>query len=278
MKPLLLLTDQHNSTLQYMHAHWPHAVSLDLSTLEQRLRLYGTMKTLQECISIINTLANESYMTFMGSGDFHHLAYPLLKRLTEPFILVILDNHTDCSFVPPQFSCGNWVNMAAKISICEKIVHIGATQGYGPVEKRLGVTQLIAQKKMLSIPGNELMQQGIIIVEEALAHCEPALPFYLSIDKDVLNVDVIKTDWDQGVISLEVMFSVIKLLKSRRCIGVDVCGEKTKPMTFKNRLKQFISSFDHPTLLGIDDAEFQKNILKHYEINQSIYQLIERGC
>ncbi|KTC79810.1 arginase family protein [Legionella cherrii] len=278
MKPLLLLTDQHHSTLHYMHDHWQQALTLDFRTLEQELRLYGSMKILQECKKIINELANEPYITFMGSGDFHHLTYPLLTRLTEPFILVILDNHTDCSFIPPQFSCGNWVNMAAKISLCEKIIHIGATQGYGPVEKRLGVTQLIAQKKMLSVPGGELMQQGIAVVENALALCNNDLPFYLSIDKDVLNVDVIKTDWDQGVISLEEMYSVIQLLKSRRCVGVDICGEKTEQTIFKNRLKQFISRFDHPKLSRINESEFQKNILKHYEINQSIYNLIEGDC
>ena len=135
MQPLLLLTDQHNSTLNYMKNHWGPVSTLDFSSLEELLRLYGSRRVLKECQKILATLSDEPYFTFMGSGDFHHLTYPLLTRITKPFLLIILDNHTDCSFFPPQFSCGNWVNMAAKLSWCSKIIHIGATQGYGRFEK-----------------------------------------------------------------------------------------------------------------------------------------------
>src|SRR4051812_2558794 len=34
-------------------------------------------------------------LSFIGSGDFHHVSLALLRRLREPFNLLILDNHPD---------------------------------------------------------------------------------------------------------------------------------------------------------------------------------------
>ncbi|CEG58742.1 arginase family protein [Legionella fallonii] len=277
MQPLLLLTDQYNSTLNYMKNHWEQVITLDFSPLEERLRLYGFRNALNECRKILAALSDDYYFTFMGSGDFHHLTYPMLTRINKPFLLIILDNHTDCSFFPPQFSCGNWVNMSSKLSSCVKIIHIGATQGYGKFEKHFGVTQLVAKNKLVTISGSEFVQNGGVLIKQALTDVDSYLPFYLSIDKDVLSKEVIMTDWDQGVMSLEDMFMVINLLlQNRQCIGADICGEKTEPFYFKNHLKRFISGFDHPQLPAVTKSEFQANVVKQYEINQSIYNLMDR--
>ena len=36
-----------------------------------------------------------SAVTFLGSGDFHHVTLALLQRLSEPFNLLIFDKHLD---------------------------------------------------------------------------------------------------------------------------------------------------------------------------------------
>ena len=51
---------------------------------------------------------------------------------------------------------------------------------------------------------------------------------YISIDKDVLGRDYARTDWDQGNMTLDQLFSAIRDISlNHRIIGVDVCGELT---------------------------------------------------
>ena len=51
-------------------------------------------------------------------------------------------------------------------------------------------------------------------------------PLYISIDKDVLSEDVLKTNWDQGNMSLEAFYEIFdQLITDNEIIGIDICGE-----------------------------------------------------
>ena len=48
---------------------------------------------------------------FMDSGNYHYMSRIWLEKMTEPFRLLVFDNHTDMQ--PPAFggilSCGGWI-------------------------------------------------------------------------------------------------------------------------------------------------------------------------
>ena len=50
-----------------------------------------------------------------GSGDFHHLTALWIRRVTEPVVVVSLDNHPDWDVRPPKWSCGSWINRALEL-------------------------------------------------------------------------------------------------------------------------------------------------------------------
>ena len=53
-----------------------------------------------------------------------------------------------------------------------------------------------------------------------------AEPLYISIDKDVLDTNSARTNWDQGTLSLDEMKRILYLImKHEQVIGIDVCGE-----------------------------------------------------
>src|SRR2546427_741984 len=65
----------------------------------------------------------------LGSGDFHHLSLPLLRRMRAqtPFQLVVLDNHPDNMRFPFGMHCGSWVIAASKLPQISHIHVLGIT-------------------------------------------------------------------------------------------------------------------------------------------------------
>ena len=78
--------------------------------------------------------------------------------------------------------------------------------------------------------GQELLSCGSWVSEaRRLKNWRPeAGSVYISIDKDVLSKDFARTDWDQGEMTLDELFSAIRDISLKhRIIGVDICGEPT---------------------------------------------------
>lgn len=52
---------------------------------------------------------------WIDSGDYHYLSLFFLEKITQPFSLVLIDNHPDDqddAFSAGMLSCGNWVERA----------------------------------------------------------------------------------------------------------------------------------------------------------------------
>lgn len=130
---------------------------------------------------------------FIDSGNYHYLSLLWLSKIEEDFNLILFDHHPDNQ--PPSFgqitSCGGWVLEAEETLSYLKNVF---TFGVG------------GEPNLDDIPMD--------------------LPLYISIDKDVLSQDFAITDWDQGDMTLDYMLDTISaLIKDRKIIGVDVCGD-----------------------------------------------------
>ena len=130
---------------------------------------------------------------FLDNGNYHYMTRILASFIKEPFDLITFDNHTDDK--PPAFpglrSCGSW---------------------------RLDIRS-----------ENRMLKDSVLIqsMEDFEGFREASgLPLYISLDKDILSEEVLNTNWDQGAMSEEELFSALaSLYESRRVIALDVCGE-----------------------------------------------------
>ena len=127
----------------------------------------------------------------IGTGDYHYLSLFFLERISEPFTLILIDNHPDdqsCAFGDGLLSCGSWVAQARKLPLCRGSVWI---REYADIGKLAGV-------------------EGSI---------------YLSIDLDVLDPEYARTNWDQGTMSLEQLLEIcVRAAGNHRLLGADICG------------------------------------------------------
>ena len=116
---------------------------------------------------------------WIDSGDYHYTSLFIQELITEPYSLVLFDNHPDDqpgAFGSDLLSCGGWVAEVRRLPNWRSDAH----------------------------------------------------SVYISIDKDVLSRDYARTNWDQGDMTLDGLFSAIRDISLKhRLIGVDVCGELT---------------------------------------------------
>ena len=134
-------------------------------------------------------------LRWIDSGDYHYMSHILAKRETEPFHLMLLDNHPDNQ--EPAFSgvlsCGSWVKaMREENRLLQDILWVGPeSSNYVKwIENRRG---------------------------ERL---------YISLDKDVMSKDWARTDWTQGDYSLEQVEGILSMaFENMNVVAVDICGE-----------------------------------------------------
>ena len=97
---------------------------------------------------------------------------------------------------------------------------------------------------------------------------------YLSIDKDVLGSDEVKTNWDQGVFSATHLRALITECRDA-IVGADICGDVSE-YAYASRFKRFLSRLDGrqnsltPEQVQLWQAE-QRNI------NVMLFELLGKG-
>ena len=139
---------------------------------------------------------------FLDNGNYHYMSRILASFIEEDFDLITFDNHTDDK--EPAFeglkSCGSW-----RLDIRDE-------------NPRL-VTSCLIQR-----------------TADCKTVYEPSQrPLYISIDKDVLSEEVIKTNWDQGDMKEEELFDILEdLFDNRRILACDICGEDLVNMPYKD--------------------------------------------
>lgn len=237
---------------------------IDLSDLADRLRLSAEPKAIEELLARLRQARRQipgPWLTFVGSGDFHHVALALLQTLqpSRPFTLVTIDNHPDWFFELPQFHCGNWVSGVWKQLWLEQVIMIGQdSDDFRPYrfltapfhqlcEGRLTLHPL--RRNTMHAPlrwprrhaepkraqrhwwGTTL---GFRTIREAgaprlfhdIAQSLSGRDVYLSIDKDCLAPPFAATDWGHGGLTRdELVTAVRELASASRLIGIDICGD-----------------------------------------------------
>ena len=253
------------------------AREVDLSDVGPQVRLWGKSSDLADLRNRLSGAlqgldGNEPIVTWMGSGDFHHVSALLLSLLAEarkvPLTVVQFDNHPDWVANEGGIHCGSWVKHVLDEGIAQRVVSIGMTSSdlSWPEFKRAGLEHVTAGR-LVVFPaeasssfvfrdygsgighhqtGHKLAWQGVapIFNEEAAARVLPAIEteaIYITIDKDVLCVSEADTNWDQGQMRLADLLNWLRTLARRhKVVGLDVIGDRSKTRFGGSLMPQFL--------------------------------------
>ncbi len=237
----------------------PAEQRIDLLDWQERLRFSCRMHDLQALADRLHGEIQGPDPVFMGSGDFHHLSIPLIRaRCTQGMDVIVLDNHPDNMRFPWGVHCGSWVAHVAAMSEVHAIHVVGIhasdvraghfwEQVWGPLYRAKvhywTVQVAVDYARWL---GLGRVVHGFESISGLLAafydFLDPHRPVYLSVDKDVLDAQDVRTNWDQGVMRQHELFAVLESLKSR-LVGVDITGE-VSTYRYQNAWKRRLSALD----------------------------------
>lgn len=175
---------------------------------------------------------------FLDNGNFHYLTRFWCEKITENFVLVVYDHHVDLRkpVFPGLMSCGSWIrDVLLRNSHCRAVLIIGPERAQADIIER-ELQSLVAedQPPRSSAPVRVccFTEDDILDGRAAreLPHILDALhlPVYISIDKDVLSRKVLRTNWDQGIMTeAEFRHELDRFTMDPdiHILGVDICGE-----------------------------------------------------
>jgi hypothetical protein len=262
----------------------PDRLVLPLEHWQESIRFGCSLAVMRRFSAMLDELLPEQYGTvFTGSGDFHHLSWPLIARLpsTTPIRIVVLDNHPDNMRFPFGVHCGSWVRRVAMLPNVEHVHVLGITSAdigsahawenyLAPLRRgrltywSIGVDTAWSRPIGLSHAFRNFDSPAALVeafVASQQGHDGPA---YLSIDKDVFAPDVAHTNWDQGVLQLRHALAIIGSVQPR-LIGSDINGEVSH-YRYHSWWKRRLSAMDEqpqidPTqLAGWQDQQHALNL------------------
>lgn len=231
---------------------------------------------------------------FMGSGDFHHLSWPLIQRCVahDRYVglrVVVLDNHPDNMRFPWGVHCGSWVHRVARLPEVAHVHVIGITSGDLGLahawEHHLGALRagkltywstgvdtgwarwLGFGPRFRSFPDREALVQA---ASQTLA--ADAAPTYFSIDKDVFSAEEVRTNWDQGVLRRADFEAFVDALRGR-IVGSDVTGD-VSVWQYRTAWKRWLSAADGQDT-GRLDAELPRWQAQQNLFNRQIVELLD---
>lgn len=165
---------------------------------------------------------------FLDSGNYHYMTRIWLTRLDQPFRLLVFDHHTDLQ--PPAFggllSCGGWIDSAiSELPLLREVRLIGPdSAAYAQVQESLKARIRYLSEEQIA----QMDQKGWLHFFEELPM---DLPWYLSIDKDILGTEDARTTWSQGELPLSMLLEGLSCFQKETVrnqvpvLGIDICGE-----------------------------------------------------
>lgn len=167
---------------------------------------------------------------FLDSGNYHYVTKIMTDWISEPFSLILFDHHTDMQppMIDGMISCGDWArsvlltnpNLQQLILIGPKKADIQAVFSDKQLKAR---EKKILKEKLIAFSTEELRaEEG----HEKAEKIRMDVPFYISIDKDVLDERYCETNWNQGEMPLSLLEHLLTLfLAQKNILGIDICGE-----------------------------------------------------
>ncbi len=281
-------------------APWASVTRVDLRDLGPALRLWSRQKNIGAARTRI-AASNDPHpsITFLGSGDFHHLAALLIERITQPFTVLHFDNHPDWVRLAPRWHCGSWVNRMLELPNVQRVVTIGPCSDdlVDPGRKGGNLPALDAGRLALfpwqHAPsrvrhrladgrghewrdgrvhwrnlGERKLEDAVRLVLDAI----PTGTVWITIDKDVLPEHEALTNWDQGRMPLAALTAMLRAVgHHKRILGADICGEYSPPR-HANWLKRMESKFDQPVRIVTNPRRIDDNRRTDVELARTLFE------
>ena len=212
------------------------------------------------------------FLSFIGSGDFHHVSLALLRRLTCPFNLLVIDNHPDWMRGVPFLHCGTWLYHAARLPQVRSVFHVGGNVDFDNGFRRLAPWPLLRSGKLTVFPAVRCFKTG---TWTQVAH-EPvrpkavfqvtdrrlrgllypfrqalkSYPLYISLDKDVMTAAEAPANWDSGHLHLAEVEDILRCFVDAargELAGMDIVGDWS-PVRTKGLFRRLLHWTEHPRL------------------------------
>ncbi|MBF0593595.1 MAG: hypothetical protein HQL22_01360 [Candidatus Omnitrophica bacterium] len=251
---------------------------VDLKSLGPAVRLWSNRANAQK-VSAAFRPDLKNAVTFLGSGDFHHISSLLIDQFEEPVTLIVFDHHPDWDILPPRLGCGSWVSRTLKRSNIKKAVLLGISSddisSYSiqtgdldslahdrvelypyrhdptftflrkvPVDNvSVTVTPLGARDRIdwKPLAGTDLTA----FFFDLLGRLETK-KVYVSLDKDCLQACWSRTNWEEGFFRQPEVLLLLKLIRENLdIVGFDVTGDYSPPV-MDSRIKTLFARLDHP--------------------------------
>ncbi len=265
------------------------AQTIDLRDLGPSVRYLPTREAVAKLDNAV-VKAESSFVSFFGSGDFHHLTASVLKRFPQPVSVVVFDHHSDWIGLS-IFPCGSWVVEALKLPNVAKIVSIGvgasgitgwrvcsgafkdflsgrvqiyphdctASRCLGRRSRHLECAEIKPRFLTSDIYWKSVAGSAWKALIRAIIDSLPTSSVYLSIDKDCLTSDYAFTNWDTGPLSIQQVIDAVRMLaETKEIVGVDICGEYSEARG-ENSLLEGLAARFYPKIPAPGEQDLVKN-------------------
>jgi arginase family enzyme len=214
----------------------------------------------------------EPFLTFYGSGDFHHVSLALLRRLPTACNLLVLDKHPDWMRGLPFLHCGSWLAHAAALPHVGRVFHVGGDLDFDNSYRWLAPWRWLRTGKITVIPArrqfrgrrwrkiphrplrrdaHEVADRSRISELAAAFRADlAARPLYVSLDKDVMTAEEAVVNWDSGYLRAGEVLEVIRTFVAAaggRLAGMDVVGDWS-PVRVRGLFRRVLHWAEHPRL------------------------------
>ncbi|HAM79341.1 MAG TPA: hypothetical protein DCO80_00870 [Ornithinibacillus sp.] len=187
----------------------------------QNVSLFCEKSTLLNIADKLNDY-QESSVYYLGSGNYHYISYLLQSKICQPYTLILFDHHTDTLPAPSPdlISCGSWLLESLKtLPLLKKVYILGVSE-----EAYQHIPNAFDEKVVIYT--EQSLHTNLAAIMKAIKKNIPTKTIYISIDKDVLDMEDALTGWDQGTLRLnQLMKLVTELIACKEIAGVDICGE-----------------------------------------------------
>ncbi len=239
---------------------------------------FGRFRQFEDELSRRMPDPNEPSLTFIGSGDFHHVSLALLRKIPTPFNLLVIDNHPDWMHSIPFMHCGTWLYHAARLPNVRRIYHVGGDVDFDNEWRLCAPYRFLRDGKIVVFPGIRRYDTGewprirhapvrseakspvtLERMEHLLRPFEPGLahwPLYVSLDKDVMQTREAVVNWDSGHLTLNEVQKILRAFFTAahsQLVGMDVVGDWS-PVRCQGLFRRFLNWMEHPAL-NVDPVE-----------------------
>jgi len=264
-------------TAQAAIASRPDAVVHELRAWGPRIRIACGFRSFERFEADLATTLGGPHdasadLMLYGSGDFHHVSLALLRRLSQPVNLLVIDKHPDWMRGVPLLHCGTWLYHAGRLPNVRTIFHVGGDLDFDNLYRPLAPWPWLRSGKILVTPAIRRFRGAgwdRLELEPLRADSETpvdparldrliapwraelaARPLYVSVDKDALQATDAVVNWDSGFLDLDELGRVLDAFLEAadgRLAGMDSTGDWS-PVVVRGLLRSFLHRTEHPRL------------------------------